>query len=116
MKKISDCASKLNSRKLSDASTSVKKVPTAKTAGRSVAIPHDKRSPEIKSTKLKKCLNLLTIADGSTIDELMVATGWQAHSVRGFLAGTVKKKLGLNLDSHKAEDGTRRYRIVAAQG
>ena len=52
--------------------------------------------------------------DGAAIDELQTATGWQAHSVRGFLAGTVKKKLGLVLQSNKAEDGVRRYRVAQA--
>ncbi len=42
-------------------------------------------------------------------------TGWQAHSVRGFLAGTVKKKLGLTLVSDKAAEGPRRYRIMSAE-
>ena len=57
---------------------------------------------------------LLRDLDGATIDELQTATGWQAHSVCGFLAGTVKKKLGLILDSKKAEDGVRRYRVAQA--
>ena len=41
----------------------------------------------------------------------MLATDWQQHSVRGFLAGTVKKKLGFPLTSSKTNDGARRYRI-----
>ena len=71
-------------------------------------------APE-RSTKLQQCLNLLNTAEGATIDELQSATGWQAHSVRGFLAGTVKKKLGLILNSKKAEDGVRRYHVVKAE-
>ena len=70
--------------------------------------------PRVKTTKIEHCLALLTAPDGATIDELQAATGWQAHSVRGFLAGTVKKKLGLILDSKKTEDGIRRYRVVQA--
>ena len=46
----------------------------------------------------------------------MQATTWQGHSVRGFLAGTVKKKLGLELASSKANDEVRRYRIVVRRG
>ena len=71
-------------------------------------------SPRVKTTKIKRCLELLTAPDGATIDELQATTGWQAHSVRGFLAGTVKTKLGLILDSKKAGDGVRRYRVVQA--
>ncbi len=50
---------------------------------------------------------------GATLDELTAATGWQAHSVRGFLAGTLKKKLGCTVASERGEDGVRRYRIPA---
>ena len=71
-------------------------------------------SSRARTTKLEQCLELLTAPDGATIDELQAATGWQAHSVRGFLAGTVKKKLGLILDSKKAEGDVRRYRVVQA--
>ena len=51
--------------------------------------------------------------EGAAIDELQAATGWQQHSVRGFLAGPVKKKLGLPLLSGKSESGPRRYRIAS---
>jgi hypothetical protein len=53
---------------------------------------------------------------GTTIDGLQKATGWQAHSVRGFLSGTVRKKLGLKLVSDKPGGGSRRYHIPAAEG
>ena len=46
----------------------------------------------------------------------MEATGWQQHSVRGFLAGTVKKKLGLTLSSSKTTGEPRRYRIEPKRG
>ena len=64
-----------------------------------------------KQTKQQICLDLLSQQEGSTIEELRSATGWQQHSVRGFLAGAVKKKLGLTLLSEKPDAGPRRYRI-----
>jgi hypothetical protein len=55
---------------------------------------------------------MLQSTKGASIAALMEATGWQQHSVRGFLAGVVRKRLGLELESSKA-DGARFYRIVA---
>ena len=64
-----------------------------------------------KQTKQQTCLDLLGRREGATIEDLEQATGWQKHSVRGFLAGAVKKKLGLTLVSEKPDAGPRRYRI-----
>ena len=64
-----------------------------------------------KQTKQQTCLDLLGRREGATIEDLEQATGWQKHSVRGFLAGAVKKKLGLTLISEKPDAGPRRYRI-----
>ena len=85
-----------------------------KSAKSSANVANGKPSPRVETTKIERCLELLTAPDGATIDELQATTGWQAHSVRGFLAATVKKKLGLILDSKKTEDGIRRYRVVQA--
>ncbi len=62
-------------------------------------------------TKQERVLTLLSQPNGASIAEMMQATDWQQHSVRGFLAGTVKKKLGFSLTSSKPNDGVRRYRI-----
>jgi hypothetical protein len=62
-------------------------------------------------TTQDRVLTLLSQPNGASIAEMMQATDWQQHSVRGFLAGTVKKKLGFSLTSVKANDGVRRYRI-----
>ena len=64
-------------------------------------------------SKTAKVLDLLKRAGGVTAKELMKATGWQPHSVRGFLSGTINKKMGLTVISSKAEDGERSYSIKA---
>jgi hypothetical protein len=68
-------------------------------------------SHTVHITKHDRVLTLLSRREGATIPEMMEATDWQQHSVRGFLAGTVKKKLGFSLTSKKAEGELRRYRI-----
>jgi hypothetical protein len=76
-----------------------------------------KKSVEPKSragTKQEKVLGLLHRPGGATIAAIMNATGWQKHSIRGFFAGVVRKKLGFTLDSRKTDD-ERTYRIVPAK-
>lgn len=68
----------------------------------------------IATSKQQRCLDLLARRDGATLAELMTATEWQPHSVRGFLSGTVKKKLGLALNSSRDADGNRRYALGRA--
>ena len=62
-------------------------------------------------SKTAEILDLLKQPNGATLLELMKATGWQAHSVRGFLSGTVGKKMGLTVTSTKGEDGERTYSV-----
>ena len=66
-----------------------------------------------EGSKAATVLDLLTRPDGATLAELIKATGWQAHSVRGFLSGTVSKKLGLAVTSAKVESGERSYSVKA---
>ena len=67
-----------------------------------------------KESKQQVCLNLLGRLDGASIEELQRVTGWQPHTVRGFLSGAVKRKLGMELISEKPADQPRRYRISQA--
>jgi Protein of unknown function (DUF3489) len=64
-------------------------------------------------SKTAKILDLLKRSGGATAKELMKATGWQPHSVRGFLSGTVGKKMKLTVVSTKGEGGERTYSIKA---
>ncbi len=56
-------------------------------------------------------VELLRRKGGATLADLTKATGWQAHSVRGFMSAQIGKNLGLKLESTKHEDGQRIYRI-----
>jgi len=64
-------------------------------------------------SKTAKVLDLLKRPEGATAKELLKLTGWQAHSLRGFLSGTVGKKMGLTVTSTKGEDGERSYSVKA---
>jgi hypothetical protein len=58
-------------------------------------------------------LELLRRPEGATLGDIMTATGWQAHSVRGFISGALGKKMGLTVDSLKTSEGARAYRLAS---
>ena len=79
----------------------------SKAAARQPAARKQRRASSKKATVLAA----LKRPTGATLADLMTLTGWQAHSVRGFLSGTVRKRLGLALTSEASPEG-RRYRIA----
>lgn len=71
------------------------------------------RTPR-EGTKQATLIAMLRAPDGATIEEIMVATGWQSHTVRGAIAGALKKKLGLAVSSEKVEGRGRVYKLPVA--
>lgn len=64
-----------------------------------------------KTSKQAMLIDMLKAPEGATIDQIVAATGWQPHTVRGAIAGALKKKLGLNVLSEKVEGRGRVYRL-----
>ena len=90
-------------------STRKKRPPVAPTTPPAPAAPSQAQSKA--PTKGELLIVLLRRPDGVTAAQMSEATGWQLHSVRGFIAGTVKKKLGLVVATEKV-DGQTVYRVV----
>ena len=82
----------------------------SKSRPRSRAVQSSPKTSTRSDTKHARILAMLRTPAGATIAAIMTATEWQQHSVRGFLAGVVRKKLGLNLVSEQTDKG-RVYRI-----
>jgi hypothetical protein len=66
-----------------------------------------------KANKTATVLDLLRRDGGATLNDIMTATGWQAHSVRGFISGVLGKRMGLTVESAKREDGKRTYSLAS---
>lgn len=65
-----------------------------------------------ENSKQAQMIELLKRPDGATLNQLVEVTGWQAHTVRGAMAGALKKKLSLNIASEKTDGQERKYRII----
>ena len=76
---------------------------------------HPKTKKPDRASKQSQVVAMLQSPKGATITAMMKATGWQQHSVRGFLAGVVRKRLKLKLSSKKV-DGNRVYQIAGGNG
>ena len=86
------------------------------TTTKNTATLPNKTATDPVETKTDKVIKLLRRKNGATIADLQKATGWQPHSVRGFLSGTLKKRMGLAINSEADAKGVRRYRISKAKG
>lgn len=86
------------------------KLSTTKPKAKSAVVVTKSPTASTKSSKAEQVITLLRGKTGANIDQIMKLTGWQAHSVRGFISGTVKKKLALKIDTQML-NGVRHYLI-----
>jgi hypothetical protein len=84
----------------------------AKKAARAHKTPTMKVDGIRQGTKTAKVLKMVKRSGGATLKQIINATGWQTHSVRGFLSGTLGKQLGLKIESSKTNDGERVYSLA----
>ncbi len=97
--------------KASTATRTSKKAARAKGAAKPKAATKQASTPRGES-KQSQLIAMLKRPDGATIDEIVKALEWQAHTVRGAMSGALKKKLGLTIESEKVDDRGRVYRIT----
>ena len=109
-------AKKLVTARPSSAITSQTAKPTRTKRGVKIQPPTPETKVTATPSKSNLVLMLLKRSVGASLDDLMNATNWQPHSVRGFLSGTVRKRMGLTLISELSEQGLRRYRITGEAG
>ena len=85
--------------------------PPARPAAKKKATVEPKPAVAREGSRKAIVIALLEKPDGASLAEIMEATGWQSHSVRGFISGSLTKKSGLKVDSFKRDDGQRAYAI-----
>ena len=109
------------SKSVKSKSTKKRSVVSSAAAGVAAAKPEESSTAEVKDekgnpgSKQSSVIAMLQSPSGATVAAIMKATGWQQHSVRGFLAGVVRKRFKLKLSSKKV-DGQRIYGITGAGG
>ena len=77
-----------------------------------IGMKSEARKPLREGTKQATLIELLKRPQGATLAQMIEATGWQQHTIRGSMAGALKKKLGLNIVSEKTDGQERKYRIA----
>ena len=97
--------------KSSNTARTSKKAARTKGAAKPKAATKAVSTPRAES-KQSQLITMLRQPDGATIAEIAKALEWQPHTVRGAIAGALKKKLGLNVESEKVDDRGRVYRIA----
>jgi hypothetical protein len=97
--------------KSSNTARTSRKAARTKRAAKPKAAAKAASTPRVES-KQSQLIALLKLPDGATIVEVAKALDWQPHTVRGAIAGALKKKLGLNVESEKVDDRGRVYRIA----
>ena len=112
MKRKSSPSSKTSSAKPARAASGTR---TKAAAATKPAVKRGKpalaQAPEVTTTKQSQLITLLRSAAGASMEQMMALTGWQSHTVRGMLSGSLRKRLGLTVQ-WQLEDAVRVYRIV----
>ena len=93
-----------------DAAPAADVAPKAKRS-KKTARTEDAAPPAREGSKKAIVLELLRRKEGATMTEIAKATDWQNHSIRGFISGTIVKKMGIKVESGKNDAGERRYRV-----
>ena len=97
--------------KAANKASKAKKAPNAAPGAKGAGVAQAKGARQ--GGKTDRILGLLKQPGGATLSQIMKAAGWQAHSVRGFISGTLGKKMGLTVVSTRTGDGARNYSIKA---
>jgi hypothetical protein len=88
-----------------------KDAPKGKRRHTARAVAKDTGNVAREGSKKSEVIDLMGRSQGATLNEIMELTGWQAHTVRGFVSGTLIKKLGLKIESFRSKENERTYRV-----